>query len=97
MLNSDQIFLLISIIFCILQIDQSSFGLSREFLIKGVEDKIVKAYYEYMVDTAVIYGADKKVAEVELLEALEFEIALANVRICFFFINQQNLLKFIFS
>lgn len=62
------------------QIDQPSFGLSREFLIKGIEDKIVKAYYDYMVDTAVIYGADRAVAETELLEALNFEIALANVR-----------------
>lgn len=50
-------------------------------MIKGLEDKIVKAYYEYMVDTAVIYGANHEVAEVELLKALEFEIALANVRI----------------
>lgn len=32
-----------------------------------------------MVDTAVIYGAERAVAEIELREALEFEIALANV------------------
>ncbi|KAG4071253.1 hypothetical protein HA402_003957 [Bradysia odoriphaga] len=63
----------------IVDVDQPSFGLNLEFLIKGVEDKIVKAYYDYMVDTAVIYGADRKVAEAELLEALEFEIALANI------------------
>lgn len=62
------------------KIDQPSFGLSREFLINGVEDKIVKAYYDYMVDTAVIYGAERATAEKELLEALEFEIKLANVR-----------------
>ncbi len=53
--------------------------MSREYLIKGLEDKIVKAYYEYMVDMAVIYGADRPRAERELMESLEFEIALANV------------------
>lgn len=49
-----------------------------------MDDKTVKAYYDYMVDTAVIYGAEREIAEAELLEALEFEIALANVRTHFF-------------
>lgn len=62
-----------------MQIDQSALGLSREYLTKGLSDKIVKAYYEYMVDMAVIYGADKARAERELLDSLNFEIALANV------------------
>lgn len=47
---------------------------------KGLEDKIVKAYYEYMVDIAVIYGAERSRAERELMESLEFEMKLANVR-----------------
>ena len=53
--------------------------MSREYLSKGLEDKIVKAYYEYMVDIAVIYGADRSRAERELMESLEFEMKLANV------------------
>lgn len=48
-------------------------------MIKGLEDKIVKAYFEYMVDVAVIFGADKTKALSELRESLDFEIALANV------------------
>lgn len=48
---------------------------------KGLEDKIVKAYYEYMVDMAVIYGADRKRAERECMESLEFEMKLANVSV----------------
>lgn len=60
--------------------DQSALGLSREYLIKGLDDKIVRAYYNYMVDIAVIYGAERERAETELMESLEFEIALANVR-----------------
>lgn len=59
--------------------DQAQLGLRREYLIKGLEDKIVKAYYDYMVDIAVLFGADRKVAEKELLESLQFEIKLANV------------------
>lgn len=62
-----------------IDIDQASTGVSREYLIKGFEDKIVVAYYEYMVDIAVIYGADRSRAERELRESLEFEIALANI------------------
>lgn len=56
-------------------------GLSREYLTKGHDDKIVKAYYRYMVDVAVIYGADRNAAESELMDALNFEMALANVNI----------------
>lgn len=59
--------------------DQASLGLSREYLNRGFSDKLVQAYYEYMVDLAVILGANKARAEVELKESLEFEIKLANV------------------
>lgn len=44
-----------------------------------MDDKIVSAYYKYMVDMSVIFGAQKSRAEKELKESLEFEIALANV------------------
>lgn len=56
-------------------------GLSREYLSKGLEDKIVKAYYEYMVDIAVIYGANRNRAEKELMDSLKFEMKLANVSV----------------
>lgn len=62
-----------------MQLDQASLGLSREYLIKGMNDKIVSAYYSYMVDIAQILGADKKRATDELKESLEFEMKLANV------------------
>lgn len=63
----------------VLQLDQSAIGLSREYLVKGLEDKIVSAYYDYMVDLAVIYGAERSRASKELMDSLNFEIALANV------------------
>lgn len=62
-----------------LQLDQPSLGLRREFLIKGVKDKLVKAYYDYMVDIAVLFGAERERATKELMESLDFEIKLANV------------------
>lgn len=61
------------------QLDQASLGLRREYLTKGFNDKLVSAYYSYMVDIAVKMGADRERASKELKESLEFEIALANV------------------
>lgn len=61
------------------QIDQTSLELSREYLVKGIEDKAVKAYYNFMVDNAVIFGANRTRAEEEMKDALEFEMKLANV------------------
>uniref|UniRef100_A0A1A9X1W5 Neprilysin, neutral endopeptidase 2 n=1 Tax=Glossina brevipalpis TaxID=37001 RepID=A0A1A9X1W5_9MUSC len=63
----------------IIDLDQSYIGLSREFLVKGLNETLVKAYYDYMVDMAVLFGADKDDAMSEMKEALEFEIKLANI------------------
>ena len=62
------------------QIDQAALGLSREYLIKGLENPIVQAYHSYQVDMAVLYGAKREDAEKEMGEVLQFEFALANVR-----------------
>lgn len=61
------------------KLDQTSLGMSREYLIKGFEDKDVQAYYQYMIDAAVLLGADEARAKKELKESLMFEIALANL------------------
>ncbi|XP_065215808.1 neprilysin-2 isoform X2 [Planococcus citri] len=63
----------------IIDIDQASLGLSREYLVKGLDEKIVAAYYKYMVDIAVLFGADRNRATKELRESLDFEIQLANI------------------
>lgn len=62
-----------------IDLDQASLGLRREYLTKGFNDKLVSAYYNYMVDIAVKLGADRDRATRELKESLEFEIALANI------------------
>ncbi|KAK5647015.1 hypothetical protein RI129_005479 [Pyrocoelia pectoralis] len=63
----------------VIDIDQGALGLRREFLVKGIDDKLVRAYYDYMVDIAVIFGANKDAAKKDLKESLEFEIKLANI------------------
>lgn len=65
----------------VLDLDQPEFGLRMEFLVRGIEDTNVKAYYDFMVDAAVIFGANKSDAERELLDSLKFEIELAKVGI----------------
>ena len=65
----------------IIAIDQPEFGLAREYLIKGVNNKNVKAYYKYMVDTAVYLGANEKIAKHKLEEVLKFEIKLAEMSV----------------
>ena len=67
-----------------LQLDQASLILSREYMVKGLDEKLVQAYYSYMVDIAVLFGADKLEAEKELKESLFFEIKLANVSVNLF-------------
>ncbi|CAH1724670.1 neprilysin-2 [Aphis gossypii] len=62
-----------------IDLDQASLGLSREYLVKGTDDKIVAAYYKYMVDIAVLFGADRQRATKELRESLDFEIGLAKI------------------
>lgn len=61
------------------QIDQASLGLSRKLLLRGMNETVTKAYYDYMVNTAVLFGGEKSRVEKELLDALNFEIAVANV------------------
>lgn len=63
------------------QVDQPDLGLSQKFLLNGMEDTNVKAYHELMVDAAVVFGANRSAAELELLESLQFEMELAKVKI----------------
>ncbi|KAH8417201.1 hypothetical protein KR222_006349, partial [Zaprionus bogoriensis] len=63
----------------IIDLDQSALALSREYLVKGFNETLVSAYYDYMVDIAVLFGANKEQAKEQLLQSLEFEMALANI------------------
>lgn len=61
------------------QVSQAILELSLGNLIKGKENQIVDDYYRYMVDIAVLYGADRKRAAEEMKESLDFEIELAKI------------------
>lgn len=50
-------------------------------MLRGLDDPVVQAYYDYMVDLAVLFGADRERAKEEYLSVLEFETNVANVRI----------------
>ncbi|XP_023345566.1 neprilysin-2 [Eurytemora carolleeae] len=63
----------------VLDLDQPGLGMAREYLMKGVEDSDVKAYYDYMLDVANLMGADPELAAKEMKEVLNFEIQLANI------------------
>ena len=43
----------------VIDIDQASLGLSRVYLINGIEDKDVTSYFNYMVNVAVLLGAQR--------------------------------------
>ena len=58
--------------------DQPSLGMSREYLIKGLEEENVRHYFNYMQKVAVLLGADPARAATELKASLDFEIKLAN-------------------
>lgn len=62
-----------------LKIDQPNLGIEREYFVKGLEDKIVQAYHNYHIETAVFYGANRTHAEAEIEKVLEFEMSLAKV------------------
>lgn len=56
----------------------------------NMTEPFVQAYHDYQVDLAEQFGANRTLAEVEMMEALNFEIALANVR----FYTRREMLSF---
>ncbi|XP_058793418.1 neprilysin-2-like [Phymastichus coffea] len=54
--------------------------ISRTYLLDGRESKMVMAYYDYMVDIAMLLGANKIAATTELRDVLNFEIELYNIK-----------------
>lgn len=59
------------------------------FFLQGLEHPRVKAYYNFMVDVATIFGASKNRSERELRDVIQFETEL--VKVC------ANVFKFIYQ
>uniref|UniRef100_A0A6G1S6H5 Membrane metallo-endopeptidase-like 1 n=1 Tax=Aceria tosichella TaxID=561515 RepID=A0A6G1S6H5_9ACAR len=63
----------------IIELDEVTLGMSSHGdPLQGINDPIVAAYYNLMVDSAVMLGANRLEAESQMMDALSFEILLAN-------------------
>lgn len=51
-----------------------------EYLEQNLTEPFVQAYHDYQVDLAVLFGAERGLAVVEMMEVLNFEIELAKVK-----------------
>lgn len=54
---------------------------NEKSLINGLNDSYARANYEYMVDIAVVFGAERDRAENEMYDVLDFIVNLAEVSI----------------
>ena len=62
------------------QMDQPSLGMpSRDFYLDASGSRFKDAYLRYMVDAAVLMGADPDTALHDMTQVLEFETRVANV------------------
>lgn len=50
------------------------------FFLQGLQHPRVKAYYNFAVDVAVIFGATRNISQRELLDVIQFETELVKVR-----------------
>uniref|UniRef100_A0AAY4EHJ4 endothelin-converting enzyme 1 n=1 Tax=Denticeps clupeoides TaxID=299321 RepID=A0AAY4EHJ4_9TELE len=67
----------------VIQVDQSGLFLpSRDYYLnKTANDKVLKAYLDYMVELGMLLGGEKNSTQVQMREILEFETALANITV----------------
>ena len=52
---------------------------SRDYYLKGLDDPIVQMYHRFAVNVAVMLGANKTAAELEMRDMVQLEVQLANV------------------
>ncbi|XKL65520.1 hypothetical protein PGB90_008940 [Kerria lacca] len=65
----------------VIQIDQLILGLpGRDYFLHS-SDGILNAYHEYMTAVAILFGANKSEASVEMQKVIDFEIRLASITI----------------
>lgn len=53
---------------------------SREYFLKDSSEKERKAYLKLMVEVAILFGADREIAEIDMTDVLDLETKIANVR-----------------
>lgn len=64
------------------QFSQQEFGMpSREYYLQSRYRPLLEAYITLARDIAIVFGANISTAEAEIRDAVDFEIAIANVGI----------------
>ncbi|KPM02741.1 membrane metallo-endopeptidase-like protein 1-like protein [Sarcoptes scabiei] len=64
----------------IVDLDQTTLGLpDRSYYKNGLNDTTIKSYHKLMIESAVYLGADRSTAEKEMLQALKFEMKIADL------------------
>uniref|UniRef100_A0A672L822 endothelin-converting enzyme 1 n=1 Tax=Sinocyclocheilus grahami TaxID=75366 RepID=A0A672L822_SINGR len=66
----------------VIQVDQSGLFLpSRDYYLNKTNEKVLKAYLDYMVELGLLLGGDKNSTRVQMQKILDFETALANITV----------------
>lgn len=65
------------------QIGRASPGLDKELLIKSTNETNVQEYLKFMIDVAIMFGANETRAVDEMTGVLQFEELLVKVPITF--------------
>lgn len=74
-----------------MQLDQPELDVGRENLMEGFKDRLVNFYYEYMIDLAVFFGADRGLATMDVTNMINFKSEIAKVR------NEQTVFLYFFA
>uniref|UniRef100_A0A4W4HPB7 endothelin-converting enzyme 1 n=1 Tax=Electrophorus electricus TaxID=8005 RepID=A0A4W4HPB7_ELEEL len=66
----------------VIQVDQSGLFLpSRDYYLNKTNEKVLKAYLDYMVELGLLLGGDKNSTLSQMQQILDFETALANITV----------------
>lgn len=63
----------------IITIDEGGTYLHKEYLKKGFSNSAVKAYYDFVVDFAILFGGNRNFIRKEVKDMVDFEIKLAKL------------------
>ena len=59
----------------LIYLNQASLGQAQTYLSKGLSDRTVSAYYKYMVNVAVLLGAEKFVNHLYQISYSHFQVS----------------------
>ncbi|XDV31658.1 hypothetical protein PO909_002622, partial [Leuciscus waleckii] len=66
----------------VIQADQSGLFLpSRDYYLNKTNEKVLKAYLDYMIELGLLLGGDKNSTRGQMQQILDFETALANITV----------------